>query len=309
MKSLGSAIISALFIMILVSIAATAMSLKLQIDISRTDLIKSTAAMHREAKKSTLIAMSNLGARLGKFSKTKQFVDGGPNYFVGTNDEAIKVTTHIADLQGRFNLNNLKNPKSIRSFAQLLLLVSPDMNVGQALHISEAVADWVKPYNHNRGQTALAKYYLSKHINEPHMPMASVSEFRLIKDVSQKLYLRMQPYLSALPEETAVNLNTASIPVLQTLGAGMSIKTAKSIVKGRGKNGYLTIKEFMNTEAAKTIQLGRNYKGYTLTSQYFLVSAKATKGDDSFVLFSQVKRNRRRKKVSTSVVTQSINTL
>jgi len=295
--------------MLLVSIAATAMSLKLQIDISRTELIKSTTAMHREAKKATLIAMSNLGVRLSQLSKTQQFVDGGPNHFTATNDEAIKVTTDIVDLQGRFNLNNLKNPKSIRSFAQLLLLLNPDMNVGKALHISEAVADWVKPYNHNRGQTALTKYYLSKHINEPHMPMASVSEFRLIKDVSQKLYLRMQPYLSALPEETPINLNTASIPVLQTLGAGMSKKTAKAIVKGRGKNGYQTIKEFMDTEAAKTIQLGSNYKGYTLTSQYFLISAKATRDDDSFVLFSQVKRDSRRKRVSTSVISQSINTL
>jgi general secretion pathway protein K len=56
----GSALISALFIMTLIAIAATAMTLRLQLDIYRTRLLLTTNKQHYAAQFATFWAIDTL---------------------------------------------------------------------------------------------------------------------------------------------------------------------------------------------------------------------------------------------------------
>lgn len=302
MKEKGSAIISALFVMILVSIAATAMSLRLQIDIQRTTLIKNTQAMLLSAQNATLQTMSFL---LKKEIDPQHTTTVKPTT---VTSGAVKLNIQLTCLQGLFNLNNLKDKKYIHTFAQLLLIANPKMNVGDAIEISEATADWVKRLNIHKGQTSLDSYYLEHGYQQPHMPMASTSEFRLIKGVNQKIYRHTQPFITALPPLTAINVNTAPRQVLQILGAGLSKEVASKLIQERGENGFKSEKAFNESKIAKKMQLSIDHKHLSLDSEYYLIAIKATLGNDALTLFSRIKLTQRKNKLIAEVLAQSINT-
>jgi len=56
-----------------------------------------------------------------------------------------------------------------------------------------------------------------------------VSELRLIHGIDGDVYTALAPYVSALPEGTTINVNTASVPVLMTLASYVTAEMAQTI--------------------------------------------------------------------------------
>ncbi len=114
----------------------------------------------------------------------------------------------MQDLNGCFNLNNLyQNNKALQKiwkerFGRLLL----------ELQLSPAIA----------------------------RKFADASELRLVAGVDAHAWERLQPYVCALPTQTTLNLNTASIPVLMSLSSDITRPLAARIHQdGRARwNGY-----------------------------------------------------------------------
>ena len=124
------------------------------------------------------------------------------------------------DLQGRYNLNNLAQPGAdangeLAVFRRLLA------NLGLDPGLAEAVADWVDPDTESRLGGAEDDHYLrlSPPYRAANRPMADPSELRLVRGMQAPSYARLAPFVTALPEPTAVNVNSAPVAVLEALAA------------------------------------------------------------------------------------------
>lgn len=293
--------------MMLVAIAATAMSLRLQIDINRTQLIKDTGLMMRLAQNPTLSSIVLLKDNLIKVTKKNEHVDNMPYTFPKMHEEGYTINAQIFDEQAKFNLNNLTEKKNILPFAHLLQVTNPGMDRKTAQFMSYAVHEWVSPLNLNKGKTELDTFYETKHYSPSHRKMVSVSEFRLIKGVTQSIYNNTLPFITALPKETPININTASLPVLQTLGVGLSETQAKKIIQKRGKKGFPTSYAFEANQKMKNLNI--DPKSITVLSQYYLTVSTLKKKTAHLTLYTLIERTKNKHTIDVQINRQAINTL
>jgi general secretion pathway protein K len=316
LKVNGSAILTALFIMILVAISATAMSLLLQIDINRTQLIKQQFKLQLAANKAVLLAIKQLSKNAAKLSSKNANIDNNINKTKQLTIDDFTIKSHLIDLQGRFNLNSLvskdrgpKNTKqndSVKKLALLLIAANPNLEPINALAISKATFDWVNPLDRNKGYMPLDKFSANIGYRQAHRPMISISEFRLIKGVNQHIYNRTVPHLSALPENVAININSATLTVLRTIGPGLSSKEAKLIIDARGKKGFDSLEILKKDSHLRQLEIGNDFT--TLTSNYFLSVVHIFNKNHRVIYYTLLKRQIERTKLSVSTLSQSINT-
>ncbi|WP_342210467.1 type II secretion system protein GspK [Ectopseudomonas oleovorans] len=66
-----------------------------------------------------------------------------------------------------------------------------------------------------------------------HREITDVSELRLLLEMEEADYRRLLPFVSALPSEALLNVNTASAMVLSSLSDGLSPDAAMSLIAGR----------------------------------------------------------------------------
>jgi general secretion pathway protein K len=133
--------------------------------------------------------------------------------------ERAVVSGAITDEQGKFNLNNLvqNNQKSdvdVKAFQRLLVLLnlSPDL--------ADAVLDWIDADSAISGNGGAEDAYylsLSKPYRTANAPMIQVEELYRIRGFDAPTVKKLRPYVTALKDHTAVNINTASDVVLIAL--------------------------------------------------------------------------------------------
>jgi len=305
--SRGGALLTALFIMTLVAIVATAMSTKVQLDIYRTQLIITHDRLYLASQAVTFWSMSELNNEKNQFTKTGSH--GMVAQYPSQQNHiynSVTLTGQLYDLQSRFNLNNLSNKKAIPGFVNLLGGTVQQLANTEKTNLALAINDWISPYDLARGKDKYLSYYMNQ--KPPYYPshqlMVSNSELRLIKDVSAPIYLALEPYITTLPEPTPININTASKQVLMSLSNTIHEDQVKELIMARGENG------FKNIQKANVLLKKLNIltDQITIESHYFLSVAHATSGDLELTIYTLFKRNRdKNKKLTVSILRESLN--
>ena len=307
----GSALLTALFIMTLVAIAATAMTLRLQLDIYKTKIAVENDKYYLASQLVVFWGM-----------KTIQRSHQNLNQLLKKNEVAIfpkslkhdypsfTLSGEIVDLQGRFNINNIKTQPGRKQFRALLSLLNPGLDAKIVQSITRGAWYWQNSYKSGRGQDKLAQSFLK---NTPpslpaHLPFNSISELRIIPGVSAAIMRNILPYMIALPETTPININTASKPVLQTLGSGITNNTLNEIIEARAD------KPINRIEKAYALIAKSNIKkdGLSINSNYFMVIARVEGPAKTFVNYSLIKiyqDKKNRKKYHVGLIRESINSL
>lgn len=303
----GGALLTALFIMTLVAIVATAMSMRVQTDIYRTQLVINHDKLYLASQAVSAWAMGELNNPTNRFSKANAqgMVSEYPKKMAAIAP-SVALNGGLYDLQARYNLNNLSEKKFILGFSNFVHQVAPDINSQETISIALAVNYWIAPYDLGLGKDNYLSYYL--HQKPPYHPshqlMYSASELRLVKEVNAPTYLALQPYITALPQTTAVNINTASKPVLMSLSHQMNDSKATEIINARGEKGLKNLDKV--NEIFKKINLAP--ENVTLESLYFLSVAEASGENMHFTVYTLFKRNRDNKgKITTTMMQQSFN--
>lgn len=154
------------------------------------------------------------------------------------------ITGRVVDLQGRFNLNNLVTPEGqedeimVAQFERLLQLV--DLNPG----LASAVVDWIdpgtEPHFPNGGED---DSYVR---TEPQYRVAngmitSPSELMAIAGFDPEAYAALDPYVTALPRGTTLNVNTADQIVLASLSDEIDMAVAASLLDERGDGAFASV--------------------------------------------------------------------
>ncbi|HEY5683585.1 MAG TPA: type II secretion system minor pseudopilin GspK [Sulfuricaulis sp.] len=125
------------------------------------------------------------------------------------------VTGQIIDAQSKFNLNNLvrnnqPSPPDIGTFQHLLKTLLLDPN------LSDAVIDWIDSDSNARPAGAEDIDYLQMKTpyRAANQPLQSVEELRLIRGFTPENIEKLLPWVTALPQPTEINVNTAPQEVL-----------------------------------------------------------------------------------------------
>ncbi len=305
-RTQGSALISALFIMTLVAIAATAMSTRLQLDIYRTRLSIASDKIYLASELIQLWGLSEIAnpnpvfARADNAGKVLDFPLKLQNIYPD-----IQIKGALYDLQARFNLNNVADKKFLNSFQEFLKNSAKKLDQPQRVNLTFTLHNWLSPYQPGQ-ELSNPGYYLKQ--NPPYFPaqqfMQNHSEFRLLMGVNANLYQSIKQLIIALPEQTAININTAAKPVLMSLGFGLNEEQVNELIAARGKKGI--------SDLAKIGPLLQklNIRGEQLTieSQYFMAVANLSSNDLNLTSYTILKRKKDKDgKVKVSLISQSIN--
>lgn len=101
------------------------------------------------------------------------------------------------------------------------------------------------------------------------------SRIRLLPGYTQRQVRALEPLMALLPVRTALNLNTATAPVLASLGMPPSVVV--QVVAQRPAQGYESVQAFLQQPLLARLDL--NGHGLTLDSTYFRVTVRVTLGD------------------------------
>ncbi len=305
----GSALITALFIMTLITIAATAMAMRLQLDIYRTRLTLTSDKLHFASQLVTFWAISELNHRKKPFfaldskGKVAQFPQQ-----LSSSYPPFKLTGALYDLQSRFNLNNLTEPKYFITLLRLLDDPSIHLNKKNKKQLVLTLNQWISPYRpgHNN-EDWLADYLNQKPPYLPaHQLFQSVSELRLLKGVNASLYNSLYQQLSALPEPTPLNINTMPPQLLHILGYGLTEEQIEEIIQKRTPKGITNPQKLVSLLKKLNIRPDQ----VTINSQYFLCVTTVKSADLTRVNFVILKRTQNKQgKFTVSLLSESLNTL
>ncbi len=156
--------------------------------------------------------------------------------------------------------------------------IDPDGNMGPAENFADILKDWVDADQINgnasnnpndtqgSGSGAESPYYQSQ--EHPYYSastmMVSPTELRLLKDIDNRVYQKLLPFVSTLPIaengkpiDTAININTASEDMFKAIG--FSESAAKNIINARDskekpdKKAFTSLTEFLDLEDVKSV--------------------------------------------------------
>lgn len=176
----------------------------------------------------------------------------------------------MRDLDGCFNLNNLNAERSsslwMDRFRRLLTVQGLDA------HIADAVKDWLDPGGDPEDGGAEDNAYLTAQppYRAANRAFAHVSELRLVRGVSGEAYARLVPYVCAVPAGNALNVNTASVPVLRSLSDKITDAMAQRLWQ-RGQAHWSDLNTFVGELRGQSVILSAaEQEQLGVSSQYFL---------------------------------------
>ena len=148
----------------------------------------------------------------------------------------------IEDLQGRFNINNLIAPDGEvdeAAFEQFERLIAA---LGLDPRLAGATADWLDADQQelipDGAEDPLYSGFTPAY-RTANRSIANVTELAAIDGMDPASFEILLPHVAALPGRTPVNVNTASIPVLQSLGPNITLGDAEGLVSAREEGGFV----------------------------------------------------------------------
>ncbi len=205
----------------------------------------------------------------------------------------------IVDAQGLFNLNSLAGnvdagrsgaerfTPSQRRFIRLLqTFENMPVSENEAVALMEAIIDWLDADDEPTGfGGAESGFYSSQELayHPANQLFSSVSELRLLRHMNPSLYKVLAPVVVVLPEATDININTATLPVFQSLNVGSSLSPlaagdAQQLLEARGSEGYEDLQDFVDSPSlAGLLAEGALIEtdNLSVNSEYFLIYSQA----------------------------------
>ena len=146
------------------------------------------------------------------------------------------ISGRLLDESGKFNLNNLLKADgsvddSARRWFEKLL-----QRVGLPAELSQAVIDWQDADDETTGAMgAESNHYqgLDPSYLASNTRFHQVEELKLVRGFEGKNYDLIAPYVTALPEATKINMNTAAPLLLASIDPKLDVKTLEQELKAK----------------------------------------------------------------------------
>jgi general secretion pathway protein K len=211
-------------------------------------------------------------------------------------DDGGTVEGRLEDMQGRFNLNNLRfadgttNEDAVKQLERILAMR------GLEPAWATAMADWID-FDTQPGFPDGAEDSVYTSLTPPHraanMPITRASELLVLNGFGAERYAKLEPYVTALPVGTPLNVCTAPGKVLDALeeGLGEFGVDEEQLAKRRADRGcFPTLEELHNVLGNERYNELQNSNSLTEKSNYFRASVWVTIGTTQFTLYSLLAR-------------------
>jgi len=279
----GVALITAVLVVAIAAIIATSMMQRQNFDTQRTANI-----IHRDQAIAYALGAEHwAGVELSKDAEMNDYdhlqeiwaydlpplpIDGG--YIDGK----------LEDLQGRFNLNSVLDPLQAERFMRLCQAIGVEPDFIPALQ------DWIDGDTEPRDGGAEDESYtlLDPPYRAANRFLADTSELLLVNGVSLQDYNILASFISALPGNSDINVNTASPQLLQSLTHDVTPGDVERIIGLRNDQPYRNIDAFVEDKTFAGKEISEEY--LTVGSQYFLLTANVMLGDAPLTLQSVLYR-------------------
>ena len=163
------------------------------------------------------------------------------------------LTGELADLQGRFNVNNLignngeVDPIALDQFRRLLIVLELDPR------FAGIAADWLDA-DRDAGFPDGAEDAIYSGQVPPYLaanqPITSISELMALEGMDKATFDALAPYIAALPGRTDINVNTAPAAVLQSLDESLSVSDVEGLISEREDGGFVDVENRFRTLVA-----------------------------------------------------------
>ncbi len=305
----GVAIITALLIVTIATTVSITISTRLQLDVRRTSNL-----IAQDQAQFYLLAAEEWSQRILRQDKKDTTSDSlDESWAIELPPIPVdggSIQGKLTDLHACININSLIEGTTVdaTSKARLSQLFK---NLGVKNDLTQAITDWIdRDLETTNPNGAEDGYYLN--LKTPYRtantPLHSISELRLIKGFEDsKTYQLVRPYLCAYiinGDEIAINVNTASAEVLQSLSANMTKDLAAQIIERRAEEPFNNLKEF--TSFAKLGTIIKDTTKLSTSSDYFLLRTQAIIGQANKIMYSVIYRDEAGK---TKIISRSLRTL
>ncbi len=286
----GVALITALLVVSLATLAAVAMATRQQLDIRRTGNL-----IHSEQGYAYVLGAENWArvvlARDRRESEIDTLSEDWSTQPPVSIVEGGSIFGRIVDMQSRFNVNNLVSGGEINqdvydAYKRLLILLDLDES------LADALVDWIDDDIEVRfpdGAEDETYLLLATPYRTANRPLADISELRLVSGYEPEVIETLRPFVVALPEATPINVNTAGAEVLSSVAPGMDLSDGEGLVQARSEEGYKDVDGFLEQDEVSGSQrpvaslLG-------VQSHWFLMVSEANIGAGRVRLASLIQR-------------------
>ncbi|MCK5091131.1 MAG: type II secretion system minor pseudopilin GspK [Gammaproteobacteria bacterium] len=307
----GVALITAMLVVALATVAAIAMTSRQQLDIRRTGNTLHADQASLYALGGELWAKDILRKDLKSDKNDNELIDTLDENWAKTLPptpiEGGQISGNIEDLQARFNLNNLyKEPSGDQDLEENKPIIDADLEYFKRLlrileleeQLAQAIADWIDPDTNARfpdGSEDIEYLNMQIPYRTGNTRMASPSELRLIKGVTREVYKKLVPFVSTLPEYTPINVNTASAEIIAALPDETDITLANNLIEERDDSPFIDKNTFITSlsldeENSKEDKLEGLKKLISISSHYFLLNGNVEIGTNQLRLSSMIER-------------------
>lgn len=302
-KQKGVALIIVLLVVALVSIIATEMGTRLQLQVKRASNIKDNNQAYWYAMGAEQFAQKSIAELLD----TEEIIHGGQPWAQQALQFPLPgggLEATLVDMQTCFNLNALDqgesdNRKDAEATAFYELLNKSELNIPSfnAETLRDSLIDWIDQDSNLTGNFG-AEDPDYESLEFPYLAangiMVSKSELRLVKGVNMDWFQSIMPMVCAIPDSSDLKINVNTLtddqaPLLAAL-TGMSLDDARTRISGRPSDGYENIETFLTEPEIASQSLSDQQKAwFDITTKYFILHIKSRYNGAAFNMSSLIK--------------------
>ncbi len=289
----GVALITVLMIFAIVAIMATDTALRMSFDIRRTHYLINDAQARQYTLGGETLGRQLLALDFEEDSKTvnnDHLREAWARPLPPFKPRNGSILLAIQDLNGRFNINNLVDDNGAINNQQLTIFKRLLVQLQLPSELANATADWLDKNTTPKAGNSEDVFYLGKELayRSADRPIADTSELLAVEGYSADFYRQLAPHISALPETTKINVNSAGAELLSSLASGLDGRQVILSRESRAE-GFVDTADFLadNSTAGLTIE-------ETLLdtrSQFFQLWVRAEYDDRTVYLRSLVSRD------------------
>ena len=271
------AIITAVLVVALVASAASFMAWQQQLWVRQVENLNQQAQSRVVVMAALQWARSVL-AQDARDNTVDHLDEGWASTLAPLPVEGGELVGGVSDQQGLFNLNSLvragkTSAADLAVFRKLLELLQlpPDL--------ASAVADWTDPdfeVTYPGGAEDMDYLALEPPYRAANRALTTVDGLARLKGFDAETIERLRPFVTALPQPTTINLNTAPAEVLAASIADLSLQQAQALVNARKGQHFTEVADFRARLPESVKQVNDAVLG--VASRYFLVSGHARFG-------------------------------
>ncbi|KAF0191808.1 MAG: proteinral secretion pathway protein K [Gammaproteobacteria bacterium] len=289
----GVALITALIVVALVTVITVSATASQQLELRRTANVLDNDRAYLFALGAEAWAIQVL-AKDAKDNQIDHLKEDWTTVIANLPVEGATVSGRGADMQGRFNLNNLVDSAGQHSEVDARLFQRLLSVLEIAPELADAVIDWLDAdidVTLPGGAEDSAYLAMKRPYRAANRRFESPSELMLVSGFDRAIYQKLEPYISALPAHgVAVNVNTAPPEVLRMLGEGITAADAKELSATRADNPFDDSEEFLSQPVLQDKKPEIVTDRASVSSQYFMVYAETRFGHGRAQLFSLLQR-------------------